>query len=121
MFNFRKTTSSCRHERITLDKKSGYCPDCGEYVENKWYITRCACCGVKQKTMVMRGKVAADTRFCRNCGSSSFTVEELDEIDIVNINYAVVLKQVPESKKQSIIQTWIEENTFTSMKLLPSY
>lgn len=121
MFSFRKTTSSCRHERITLDKKAGYCPDCGQYIENKWYITRCACCGVKQKTTVMRGKVSADTKFCRNCGCSSFKIEELEGIDIVNIHYAIVLKQIFETKRQNRFQAWVEENPFTPMKLLPSY
>lgn len=121
MFSFRKTTSSCRHQKITLDKKAGYCPDCGEYVENKWYITRCACCGVKQKATVKRGKVSADAKFCTNCGSSSFRTEELEGIDIVNIHYAIVLKQILETKKQNRFQTWVEENPFTSMKLLPIY
>lgn len=116
---FKKTT--CHHDRITIDKNAGYCPDCGEYVENKWYISRCACCGIKQKSVVMRGKVSADTKFCRNCGSSLFEVEELEDINIVNVNYAVVVRQTIERQKQSIIQTWIEENAFATMKLLPSY
>ncbi|MFA7659451.1 MAG: hypothetical protein WCY19_08460 [Candidatus Gastranaerophilaceae bacterium] len=119
MFNFRKT--SCNHEKIIPNMVSGYCPDCGEYVENHWYITRCACCGVKQKATFRNGKISADTKFCRNCGGSSFAVEELDRIDIVNINYAVILKQVIQNKRQSFIQTWIEENAFLPMKLIASY
>ena len=119
MFSFRKT--SCSHEKITPNMIAGYCPDCGEYVKNQWVITRCACCGVKQQSRVMRGKVSADTSYCRNCGSSSFKTEELESIDIVNVNYAIVLKQTVENKRHSFIQTWIDENTFTSMKLLPGY
>ena len=118
MFSFKN--KSCNHERISPSVNSGYCPDCGEYIENRWYISRCACCGIKQRSTFRKGKVSADAKFCRNCGSSSFVVEELNVIDVVNINYAVVLKQVVQSTKQSFIQTWIEENSFTPMKLLSS-
>ena len=112
---------SCPHDKITPNMSAGYCPDCGEYVQNKWFITRCSCCNIKQKTSVKNGKVITEAKFCRNCGSHSFIIEELNSLDIVNINYAVVLKQVLEIKRQSFIQTWIEENTFTPIKLLPSY
>lgn len=120
MINFRKT-SSCRHERIMPNRSAGYCPDCGEYVENHWYISRCKCCGVKQNSRVMRGKVLTDTRYCRNCGSSAFFVEELKIVDLTNINYAVLLKQIIATKRQSIMQTWFEQNSYAQMKLLTSY
>ncbi len=112
--------TKCPHEKITPYIGAGYCPDCGEYVENHWYMTRCSCCGVKQKTIVKNGKVVASAKFCRNCGSSSFTIEELKDVDIVNINYATVLKQVVKSKRQSFMQTWLENN-YTPIKLLPSF
>lgn len=112
---------SCKHDKITPNIKAGYCPDCGEYVQNHWYISRCECCGAKQKTLVRNGKIIASARFCKNCGSSSFITEELKEIDVVTVNYATVLKQVQKTKKQGFIQTWIEENSFTPIKLLPSY
>lgn len=112
---------SCSHDKITPNMKSGYCPDCGEYVENHWYISRCECCGVKQKTLIKNGKVVAEAKFCRNCGSASFNVEELEGPDIVNIHYAVVQKKIRETERESLIQTWIERNNFSPMKLLPSY
>lgn len=111
---------SCTHDKITLNIKAGYCPDCGKYVKNHWYITRCECCGLKQKTLVRNGKVIAYAKFCKNCGSSSFMQEELDTLDIVSVNYAAVWKKVKDSKKPSVVQTWIE-NGYTPMKLLPSY
>lgn len=112
---------SCKHEKITPNIKSGYCPNCGKYVENYWYITRCECCGIKQKSLVMNGKVITKGKFCRNCGNNSFVTEKLDKLDIVNINYAVILKHAIEHKKKSIIQTWIEQNSCSPIKLLPSY
>ncbi len=112
---------SCRHDKINPDMTAGYCPDCGEYIENRWYISRCECCGIKQKILVKNGKITVCAKFCRNCGSSFFLVEELEEIDIVNINYAVALKQRRCCKKRNFIQVWFEQNTCTPMKLLPSY
>lgn len=112
---------SCSHDKITANMKAGYCPDCGDYIENHWYITRCECCGVKQKSMVHNGKIVTDTHFCKNCGSSSFVLEELDCLNIVNVNYAVVKKHAIKTKTKNAIQTWIEENTYAPMKLLPAY
>ena len=111
---------SCTHDQITPNMIAGYCPDCGEYVENHWYISRCECCGVKQKAVFKNGKVSNEAKFCRNCGSHAFALEELSCLDISNLNYAIVQKQVREIKKQSFIKTWIEQNSYAPMKLLPS-
>jgi len=113
--------TSCTHDKITPNMTAGYCPDCGDYIQNHWYITRCECCGVKQKTLVKNGKITAYERYCRNCGKNVFKVEELESIDIVNINYAAVQKQVVQTFRKNFIQTWIEQNSYTPIKLLPSY
>lgn len=112
--------ATCKHEKISPQSAGGYCPDCGEFVQNQWYITRCTCCGLKQHTLVKNGRVVANIKFCPNCGSSSFAPERLETIDVVNINYATVIKNVIETKKQSSIQFWVDKNTY-SPKLLPSY
>lgn len=117
---FKLWIPSCKHEKITPHMKAGYCPDCGKYVKNIWYIARCKCCGIKQKTFVKNGKVISDTKFCKNCGCNLFNIEELEKLDIVNINYAVVLKQVIEIGGKSVIQSWIENN-YSTIKLLPIY
>ena len=112
---------SCTHEKVTPHIKAVYCPDCGEYVENHWYISRCKCCGIKQKSFIRNGKVISDAKFCRNCGSNQFAVEELENLDIVNIQYAVFKKQTRFIKNPNIIQTWIEQNTYSPIKLLPTW
>jgi hypothetical protein len=50
-----------------------------------------------------------------------FKTEELENLDIENIRYAVVIKESMKTKKTSTIQTWIDENTYNPIKLLPSY
>lgn len=111
---------SCKHEKISPNMSAGYCPDCGEYIQNHWYISRCKCCGLKQKTLVKNGRIMTAHRFCKNCGCYSFRAEELEQLDIVNVNYAVVLKKIVEFKRKSVIETWIE-NSYSPIKLLPSY
>lgn len=113
--------TSCNHEKIAPSVSAGYCPDCGEYIQNCWYITRCSCCGVKRKSIIRNGKIITQARFCKNCGSSEFELESLDKVDIVTINYAVLLKTSIKSKRQNILQTWIEYNGRSPLKLLPCY
>ena len=52
-----KKNRICTHDRVKPDCEFSYCPDCGELVENKWFITRCACCGVKLKATIKSGEV----------------------------------------------------------------
>ena len=100
---------SCLHEKITPNMHSGYCPDCGEYVENQWFMTRCKCCGVKHKSLSIRGKITPQQKFCKNCGSNNFEVEKLEKINFIDIHYAVVLKKIIDNKKKTFIQSWVEQ------------
>lgn len=113
--------ASCSHDKVTLSMKSGYCPDCGDYVENHWYISRCECCGFKQKSLVRFGRVLTDAKFCKNCGSSAFVLEEINDLDIVSVNYAVSMKRTVSRIRKNVIQTWIDENCYTPIKLLPAF
>ena len=36
--------------------------------KNEWYVTRCACCGVKLKTNLRNGDIFPQHKFCSNCG-----------------------------------------------------
>ncbi len=106
-----KRTKKCEHLRVTPDLEGGYCPDCGEYVVNEWYITRCACCGVKHKAVMCNGEITADVNFCPNCGTSEFIVEKLDKINFIDINFAVVVKKVVNKfNKNAFTQTWVDES-----------
>jgi len=109
----------CTHEKITADMKSGYCTDCGEYVENHWYISRCGCCGFKHQALLKNGQIINSTKFCKNCGSRVFVTQEIDDLDIVSVNYAVFRKQTRAPRKQDAVQTWMEQSMPLQMKLLP--
>ena len=118
IFNLNKT---CSHDKITPDMESGYCPDCGKFIINEWYITRCACCGVKLKTILYKGEIKPQNHYCTNCGAENFTVENLKKINFIDINYAVLVKkEVPNKIKSKTTQCW-QEKTPEPPKLLVQY
>lgn len=114
MFLFKKT---CHHEKISACVKSGYCPDCGEYVENCWFVTRCPICGKRHKTIIRKGKPIPSDKFCSNCGCQEFVVEEIDFPDIVSINYAAYISKVIKIQTTQTVNAWVE-NTY-KISLLP--
>lgn len=101
----------CTHETISADIKSGYCTDCGKYVENHWYITRCKCCGIRHKTLIKNNTPTPINRYCKNCGAEEYILEEIETPDIVSVNYAALLKVTQKVSAQSLVQSWIEKNT----------
>lgn len=113
---------SCTHDKIPPHLNEAYCPDCGELIKNQWYITRCACCGVKLVTCTRKGQVQPLNHYCFNCGSEDFIVEELENIDFINVNYAALLKisLKSEIKRQNITQCW-QEKTNLKPKLLTQF
>jgi len=118
LFNFKK---SCMHDKITPDLEAGYCPDCGKFIRNEWYITRCACCGVKLKTIIKNGEIYPQNHFCTNCGAHEFYVEKLQKINFIDINFAVLLKKViEEDLRTNTTQCW-QERTSVQQKLLIQY
>ena len=119
LFNLKKT---CHHEKITPNVESAYCPDCGKLIKNEWYITRCACCGVKLKTMHYKGEICPEYHYCSNCGSDEYIVEKIDKINYIDINFAVLQKKEVETSfnNYQATQCW-QERTFSQPKLLVQY
>ncbi len=116
MFFQRK--KECTHSRVTPDKDSCYCPDCGKYIENKWYLTRCNCCNVKRKSIIKFGTIMPETKYCPNCGSEHFHVELVKNINFIDINFAVLVKEVNEELSRNRSQTWLERENNESIRLL---
>ena len=115
-------SKQCRHEKITPDMESGYCPDCGKLIKNEWYITRCACCGVKLKTFERNGEILPQNHYCTNCGSNEFIVEKLPNINFIDINFAVLIKTEIEQANNipTTTRCW-QERTISLPKLPVRY
>ena len=113
----------CKHEKISADKDIGYCPDCGELIENQWFMMRCSCCGIKHKAIVKNGKIVPLDKFCPNCGAKDFIVERVDKINFIDINYAVLVKVVVKNKVQEFVQSWVDVRETSNCKpqLLPQF
>lgn len=106
-----KKTKNCTHSQVRLEVDFAYCPDCGELVENQWYLVRCACCGVKLRGMLKNGEIIPENHYCHNCGTRDFVVERIDKINFIDINYAVLLKVIVHNNEYSYTQSWVDAKT----------
>lgn len=119
LFRFKK---NCSHDKITPDMECGYCPDCGKFIQNEWYITRCDCCGVKMRACAKNGEIYPQNHYCTNCGSKEYRVEKLDKINFIDINFAVLQKrEVLQTEGTSCTTQCWEEKTSARPKLTVKY
>lgn len=120
--NLFRLKKSCTHDKITPDMEFGYCPDCGKLIKNEWYITRCACCGVKIRACAKNGEIYPQNHYCTNCGSKEYIVEKLDKINFVDINFAVLQKHEADESTDALYTTqcW-EEKRNAQPKLTVKY
>ncbi len=120
IFNFNK---KCTHPNVPLEDDIAYCPDCGELVENHWYIARCACCGVKQRATIRNGEVVPEDNFCHNCVRKAYKIEEIKKIDCININYAIVVREIVQNEITEYTQSWLDamQTSGYTPKLLQQY
>lgn len=100
---------TCEHSRVRPDVDFAYCPDCGELIENQWYLVRCACCGVKLKGVIKNKQIVPEYHFCHNCGGREFVVERINKINFIDISYAVLVKAVVQNGKSAdYTQSWVD-------------
>ncbi len=121
LFKFHK---ECEHSKVKPDVDFSYCPDCGELIENQWYLVRCGCCGVKLRGIIKNGKIIPEKQFCHNCGSKDFVIERINKINFIDINYAVLVKAIIKNNNFKFTQSWVETDFRTSNyrpRLLPEY
>lgn len=119
--NLFKLNKKCQHEKVYPDIEQAYCPDCGQLIKNEWFITRCACCGVKLKTVQRADKIEPLYHYCTNCGSADYNIEKLKKINFIDINFAVLQKRVVESVQQTFTTQCWQEKTDEQPKLLVQY
>ena len=113
-------SKECAHGKVPLDSEYCYCPDCGELIENRWYLVRCASCGLKEIATAKNGEIVPADNFCHNCGGAEFYVEKLDKIDCTNINYAVLVKTIVKNEINEYSQCWADtmKTSYGTQKLL---
>ena len=110
ILEFLKKNRVCTHTQVRPDVDFAYCPDCGELVENQWYLVRCACCGVKLRGVIKNGEIVPERHFCHNCGTKDYVIERIDKINFVDISYAVLVKAVVASEFYEYTQSWVDTN-----------
>lgn len=111
LFKFNRV---CQHSKVRPDVEFAYCPDCGELVENQWYLVRCACCGVKIKGIIKNSEIIPEKNFCHNCGTRDYVIERINKINFINISYAVLVKAVVTHNNTNFTQSWVENDFRTS-------
>ena len=116
LLKFLQRKNECTHSKVSPQDDLCYCPDCGELIENQWFITRCTCCGIKIKALYKNGEVVPSEKFCHNCGSNIFEAELVPKINCIDINYAVLVKTVVSPKVDEQTQSWFD--THYTQKLL---
>ena len=95
---FPAISFSCSHDKIRPDVEQAYCADCGKLIKNEWFITRCACCGVKMKAMIKNGQIVPQDHYCSNCGGEEFAVEKVEKINFIDINFAALVRTETEEE-----------------------
>lgn len=113
LFDFLKQRHECKHLRVPIDTDEAYCPDCGALIKNKWYIVRCSCCNIKRTANIQYDEIKPDTKFCPNCGSTEFYIQEYDNINCSDIHYAIFKKITIKQTKPSTRQIWIEKENLS--------
>ena len=119
LIEFFKKRGKCSHKNALLTTNEGYCPDCGEYLVKKFYIIRCTHCEVKRLARLNWGEICPESRFCSNCGSESYYIEQLDNINFIDARYAICLKEVA-SKYKSLhcgFQVWVDNQDIVVKQL----
>lgn len=111
LFKFNKV---CQHSKIRPDVDFAYCPDCGELIENQWYLVRCACCGVKIKAIIKNGEIIPEKNYCHNCGTREYVIERINKINFIDISYAVLVKAKVSHNFTNFTQSWVENDFRTS-------
>lgn len=97
LFSIISNGSKCRHSNALLNSNEGYCPDCGKYLKKYYYVLRCGCCNHKREAaravFGKNGEIIPVSKFCPVCGGKEFYVEKYETLNLVDINYAIEVKE----------------------------
>ncbi len=109
-----KNAKNCRHTRALMNTNEGYCPDCGQYLKKYYYVLRCSCCSHKREAsravFGSHDEILPLSNFCPVCGGSEFYIEKYEKLNLVDINYAIEVKEIYDITKCNMSKTsiWVE-------------
>ena len=112
LFAFFAKQNKCTHKNALLNSNEGYCPDCGEYLVKNYYLVRCSRCDIKREAKLFWGEITPLNKFCENCGSSEYYIEQLDKINFVDAKYAIFIKEIA-NEYQTLhpeVTVWVDED-----------
>jgi len=123
VLSFLINQKKCTHDKIIPSNSGNYCPDCGKQVVIQWHIVRCDGCCSKRKSYLVKNKLSPVENFCTKCGSPDYYVEEKEQIEFFDYDYATMIREEIREKQpiKETIQVWIEEesrNMFSTPRLL---
>jgi len=110
VFNCKK----CRHTRALLNTNEGYCEDCGVYLKKYYYVLRCSCCSHKREAaraaFGKKEEIVPVSKFCPVCGGKDFIIEKYEKLNLVDINYAIEIKEAfhEDCDHTSHTTVWVE-------------
>jgi len=116
---FLTKQNKCTHKNALLHSNEGYCPDCGKYLIKNYYLIRCLRCDIKREAKLCWGEIQPIDKFCSNCGCQEFYIEKLDDVNFIDVKYAIYLKEIA-SELQNLhpeAQIWVDENNGTVRQL----
>ena len=108
---FFKKQNKCTHKNALLTSETGYCPDCGQYLEKNYYLIRCQRCEIKREAKLSWGEVVPVDKFCSNCGCEEYYIEKLDKVSFIDARYAVYIKEIAQELQtlHPEVQIWVDE------------
>ena len=69
-----------------------------------------------ERATIRNDEVVPEDEFCHNCGGKSYIVESIEKIDCININYAIVVREVVHNEISEYTQSWQDAMQTTNYK-----
>lgn len=49
-----------------------------------------------------------ETKYCPNCGAENYYTERIKSINFIDINFAVLVKEINEERSKNRTQSWLD-------------
>ena len=112
LISFFKKQNKCNHKNALIHANEGYCPDCGQYLVKNYYLIRCSRCEIKRNAKLYWDEIIPTSKYCSNCGCEEYYIEKIDNINFVDAQYALYIKEIANEIQDLHPETqiWVDEN-----------